>query len=552
MPAAVDYRFYYLDNFQQVLDWIAQRYADLLSEEERDFIATFPGLPLVSRALFVRMMMRRGEFFRTSKLDYPEIGDPLAAARALPAPWLGEDPVLTLEQLFALATKPELVRCFALGAALKPARKSELLEVLRQDPAHARARPWSQWLADDTDVLLHLRQQALCDRLRLMFFGNLRQDWSEFVLADLGMFRYERIAFAPQARGFRSRADIDHYLHLHACKQRYHAGDAPAAILPDLLAEVPAGGYDNAWLASRFDRLMFQLGQAFEKLQDWAQAQAVYAASRYPGARARTVRVLEKQGRFGAAHALLQAALRAPENEAERQQLLRVAPRLARQLGHPPPAREAAPVVQRMDLVLPATGQRVELVVQAHLQCAQAPVFYVENALATALFGLLCWDAIFAALPGAFFHPFQRGPADLYSADFHARRQQEFARCLARLDDGSHHQAILATYDAKLGLQSSFVAWDWLHREMLVMALECIPAAHLKLWCLRILEDVRENRSGFPDLIQFWPDERRYRMIEVKGPGDRLQDNQQRWLAYCARHDMPVSVCYLQWAPEAA
>jgi hypothetical protein len=48
---------------------------------------------------------------------------------------------------------------------------------------------------------------------------------------------------------------------------------------------------------------------------------------------------------------------------------------------------------------------------------------------------------------------------------------------------------------------------------------------------------VKDNRTGFPDLIQFWPAERRYDMIEVKGPGDRLQDNQLRWIDYCgARH----------------
>ena len=51
-----------------------------------------------------------------------------------------------------------------------------------------------------------------------------------------------------------------------------------------------------------------------------------------------------------------------------------------------------------------------------------------------------------------------------------------------------------------------------------------------------------------PDLIQFWPAERRYRMIEVKGPGDRLQDNQKRWLAFCAQHGMPVDVCYVRWS----
>lgn len=41
-------------------------------------------------------------------------------------------------------------------------------------------------------------------------------------------------------------------------------------------------------------------------------------------------------------------------------------------------------------------------------------------------------------------------------------------------------------------------------------------------------------------------------MIEVKGPGDRLQDNQLRWLDFCAEHGMPVSVCYVQWADTEA
>ena len=79
----------------------------------------------------------------------------------------------------------------------------------------------------------------------------------------------------------------------------------------------------------------------------------------------------------------------------------------------------------------------------------------------------------------------------------------------------------------------------------------CIPPAHLRKWCERILLDVKENHTGFPDLIRFWPAEKRYQMIEVKGPGDRLQDNQLRWIDYCAAHGMPVSVCYLQWEQAA-
>lgn len=37
-------------------------------------------------------------------------------------------------------------------------------------------------------------------------------------------------------------------------------------------------------------------------------------------------------------------------------------------------------------------------------------------------------------------------------------------------------------------------------------------------------------------------------MIEVKGPGDRLQDNQKRWLAFFAEQDIPVCVCYVSWS----
>jgi len=83
------------------------------------------------------------------------------------------------------------------------------------------------------------------------------------------------------------------------------------------------------------------------------------------------------------------------------------------------------------------------------------------------------------------------------------------------------------------------------------MALACLPAAHLAHYFTRMLQDIPVNRSGLPDLIQFYPAESRYRLLEVKGPGDRLQDNQLRWLDYCAAHALPVTVCYVQWADGA-
>ena len=123
-----------------------------------------------------------------------------------------------------------------------------------------------------------------------------------------------------------------------------------------------------------------------------------------------------------------------------------------------------------------------------------------------------------------------------------------FARCLACLDSDDYRACIRRTFREKAGIHNAFVAWGLLDEVLLEQALDCLPAAHLKLIFQRILADVPGNRSGLPDLIQFWPAERRYRMIEVKGPGDRLQDNQKRWIDYAGRHDLPITVCYVQWA----
>ena len=72
--------FYYLKNFELVLATILGRYADLLLENELKFIGEFTRAPLNSRALLVRLVMRRGDLFRASKVVYAEIGDTRAAA----------------------------------------------------------------------------------------------------------------------------------------------------------------------------------------------------------------------------------------------------------------------------------------------------------------------------------------------------------------------------------------------------------------------------------------------------------------------------------------
>lgn len=549
MPVTLPDPFYYLENFQRVLDWIAQRYSDLLTDDERSFIEQFPALPQASRALLVRMVMRKGQVFRSGKLRYAEIGCPDAAAKPLLAlGWVAHNPPLDVVQLFALLRKAELIQAFRFSASGSAARKHEMLEELAL--VFPVSQPLTLWAPDIAESIYEVQVTALCERLRLMFFGNLYQGWSEFVLSDLGIYRYEVVEFSESSRGFRSRQDVDDYLHLHRCRERFDDGEYLDVILPD----IPTSPYANGWLEGRRNKLLFRFAQEYERCNELATALTLYRDCSYAGARLRSIRVLEKSGAEAAAYELAMTAWQQPESEVEQQALLRMLPRLRRKLGHAKVAASKAPAIAEhiLNLPDPALPLSVEQVVQAHYSSADAPVFYVENALINSLFGLLCWPAIFAALPGAFFHPFHQGPVDLHHPDFVQKRQDLFDACLSQLDDGRYQQTIIDTFQLKANIQSPFVFWGMLDEALLKLALHCIPATHLKKYFERILRDIATNRSGLPDLIQFWPQEQRYCMLEVKGPGDRLQDNQIRWMHYCIAHQMPVVVTYVQWSEQAA
>ncbi|QTF93363.1 VRR-NUC domain-containing protein [Halomonas sp. BM-2019] len=531
--ASLEDPFYYLANFQFVLGWVAERHGDLLSAEEQAFLADFAALPRASRALLVRMVMRRGEHFRTSKLVYPEIsadsqdraesGDGEVALAPLMAAGLVEgDPVLPLELLFAQLRLPELRLALAeeIRAAGLPAMlgKAALFDALA--PRRLEARPLAEWWPAAPDRVVRLTVMASCDRLRLLFFGNLRQDWAEFVLTELGLQCFEVVPFGAESRAFQRRAELEAYLALHRLRQRLDAGESAVG----LVREWSAPPDDNPWLRSRGHRLRVALGRQAEREGAPGVALDCYVAAGWPPAtgsaeaRVRRLRLLERQGRYAEALALAEPLARAPADEAEAQALERLLPRLRRRLGLPVEASPPASEPQWMELRLARTAG-VELAVRDRLHRDEAPVHYVENALFTGLFGLLC--------------------------------------CLATLDEGRHGEAILATWRAKQGIANPFVHWDGLDEPLLTLALARIPPAHLRACFERLLGDLKANRAGLPDLIQFLPEASAptapaYRLIEVKGPGDSLQDNQRRWLAFFRAEGIPAAVCRVRWQDGGA
>ncbi|NWN92106.1 VRR-NUC domain-containing protein [Marinobacter adhaerens] len=553
VPASLDDPLYYLENMDILVAWVSDHHCDLLTAQERDRLTAFAGLDSGPRALLTRMVMRTGELFRIDKLRYPEL--PVPEAEALDVlvqdNWLDTAPDLYLDDLFRLFTLAELRPVFmpwlqAQGYA-KTVRKAHMREALAA--SFSDPRPLRDWLAEDDHPpgVVQLQDMALFDRVRLMFFGNLRQSWTDFVLVELGIQQFEPVPFTPESRAFQLRSDVDCYLQMHQCRERLDNGEPAAEVWPAVPPPV-----SNPWLTSRRERLLLELGRQADRQGEQELALQVWGASQHREARLKQLRLLERMKRFDQAWRLACQWQATELSDAEAQGLDRLLKRLAAKVGAHKPVAVDNPELAEFALALPRseTGT-VERAALTHLSTDEAPVFYTENTLINALFGLLCWPVIFRPLPGAFFHPFHTGPVDLLRDDFVARRQQAFEERFSLLETRAYRQVILETFRQKQGIANPFVVWPVLDEALLTLALDCIPARHLQALFRRLLNNIREHRSGFPDLIRFVPDapdpEQRYEMIEVKGPGDRLQDHQIRWLHFFARQGIPAWVCYVRW-----
>lgn len=554
VPASLDDPLYYLENMDILVAWVYDHHRDLLTTQERDRLAVFAALGSGPRALLTRMVMRNGDLFRVDKLRYPELPVPEAEALAILVQngWLDTAPDLCLDELFRLFTLAELRPAFmawlqAQGYS-KTVGKAQMREALTASFGEPRTvQDWLTGADNNPPGVVQLQDMALFDRIRLMFFGNLRQGWTDFVLVELGIQQFEPVPFTPESRAFQQRSDVDCYLQMHQCRERLDNGEPAAEVWSALPPPV-----DNPWLASRRERLLLELGRQADRQGEQELALQVWGASQHREARLKQLRLLERMKRFDQAWSIACRWQATELSDAETQGLNRLLKRLATKVGTHKPVTVDNPEVAEFRLALPRpeTGT-VELAALTYLSTDEAPVFYVENTLINALFGLLCWPVIFRPLPGAFFHPFHTGPADLLRDDFVARRQQAFEERFSLLETEAYRQVILEAFRQKQGIANPFVVWPVLDEDLLILALDCIPARHLQALFRRLLNNIREHRSGFPDLIRFVPDapdpEQRYEMIEVKGPGDRLQDHQVRWLYFFARQGIPARVCYVRW-----
>jgi hypothetical protein len=559
---------YYLDNFQIILDFVDGHYDDILSADEKNFSRSFRSLSRDARRLYVRLVSRKGPLFRSDTLVYKEITDIDAAAEELNQQgFLEVDGCWELEEQLAVLRKPEvleLISSCTQGSgpdssmtALRAFRKDQLVEL-------ATAIPNQHEVRDYLRGLFHL-YRPLKEReiqiYRLLFFGNLYQDLTEFVVTDLGHVRYESYKIRRKDRLFRSREVLEHTFHLIELNDAFYqiveersVNEIDANALLSLIEYLPEPGTaeQDPGLRRMRDNVVNGIARHLERIGKDRQALHLYRLAALPPSRERQVRILERQGGVEEAIELCRKIVSDPWEETELEFAERYIRKLSRKLGLPVVEAESVEIPTE-DLELehdPLVS--VEETVLRFFQEQGFSAYHAENVLWVGLFGLAFWDIVFLSLPGTFFNRYQRGPRDLLRPEFRRRRKKLVKDRLNHIQTfSSWPDELLDLYDRKRGIANDLVQWKFLPRELVERSANLVPRPHLVAVFDRLSQNPGANKSGFPDLILFSDARSRttksYELVEVKSPGDQLQINQKRWLKYFTKNGIPYRIIRVQW-----
>lgn len=539
---------YYLANFKELINYVFAQYEDLLNPAERGFYSIFSQLSEDAQKLYVRMLTRKGNLFRFQKLQYAEIHDTCTAADELRhCRLITIDKPHPIESLLPLFSKPEWLKILS-QLELEQSTLIDLKKLKRADLDSVLVEIGQGFdictLIDEK--VFELVNPEIFDCYKLLFFGNLNQDLTEFVLRDLGLYQFEKYHIDKKARLFVDRHQINAYLDYYELLNDLDnvlAGNATQIIAFQQL--LPQQHKQDKTLARRIQRVTLTLARQLERLDCLDDALSLYQQCELPPARERMARILVKQHRIDKALKLCQKITQSPIDESEAIFANSFAYRTAKkhQIDWPKPNNYQP----ETEIIVIEQSQHGVEVDAAEYFNQFGECIYVENSLFCSLFGLHYWEMLFAPVQGAFTNPFQIRPHDLYEKDFIHSRRDIFQELTSKLENVSeNHGVYLQAMQRKFGIASPFVFWELLTENLLKLAIERIPSKHWQVIFKRIWQDIRANRSGFPDLILF-PDSGSYELIEIKGPGDRLQKNQLRWMQYFAEYDIPHRVVHVDW-----
>ncbi|XP_020824255.1 fanconi-associated nuclease 1 [Phascolarctos cinereus] len=173
-----------------------------------------------------------------------------------------------------------------------------------------------------------------------------------------------------------------------------------------------------------------------------------------------------------------------------------------------------------------------------------------EGSTFITLYSLLLWDIIFMdGIPDVFRNSYQAFPLDLYTDSFYENRCDAIESRLQMIHEASPEtlkELIANVWNAQEGKVASGVNWDRFSSLQQAQDLvSCFGGPFLSGVCRLLATDLRHHRGGLPDLVVWNTPNNHFKLVEVKGPNDRLSHKQMIWLDELQQLGAQVEVCHV-------
>ena len=498
---------YYASNLSFVVDFVLSRNSHLIAFAHLSGLMTFLGLSESAKRLFSRLLIRTGPVFLVSSLSYEEIPDLTSAIRELEASGLIDGTGVSGEALLKKLTKDQI--CDGFPVVQAPSTKKMLIgQILSKYSDHriisivTKFHPWIRIVNNETWGLL-----------RILFFGNRHRDWSSFITEDLGQTKWEEVPLTrplfEDAGQFSTHVRL---IELSDLSKRCMDYVGLASEISAELTQLEQKDRNDRY----FKKTALALGQFFERKAKWKEAIAIYDLIKVHPARERQIRIYKKLQMDRQKDLLVNAILVEPYSALE----LQFAKRMLGEKSKAPPT-SIEKLHKHQDLI--------ESYAMENFFCSAKWVMHCENTFFRALVGLIYWPAIFAPLRWAFTNPYQSAPNDLFDERFFINREKLIEGLEHELvDDTRFLQHLMGVYDDKRGISNRLVSWSLFERIPIEEWLSAIPIQVLKNVSSFLIRNLSDFKSGMPDLFVCYGDEE-FELVEIKGPTDRLQPQQQAW-----------------------
>ncbi|HEU0145580.1 MAG TPA: exonuclease, partial [Bradyrhizobium sp.] len=381
--------YYYLDHFMEMLEFVRTTYGEVLIGEHHAFMAQFRTLSKDAQCLLIRMVNRRGSIFNRVLFKYAEISDIERAASDLIA--------CGLARVLEAADYAAFVSCLPKETLANGARAAGHAEVrlswskpklvayvLAEVPFAVAAEQCggSQFIA--------LSNTRPIEFLLYLYFGKTENDLKSFALRDLGVLRTNtESAFSARF------TDADEARVCFYYSQLLDRLATPAvAVYGRAADEILLGPLCPSNHASDLrSNAACIIGQFFERNDRLDLALKLYSAGSSPECNERLVRLLYAQGDKASAEERLRQMIDDPASDSE---LIFATDFHARKFG----GRRTGLCTEllraaRTIVVDDAYRGNPEAGVAGVMRRQGSRVFFAENMLWHALFGLLFWDELF-------------------------------------------------------------------------------------------------------------------------------------------------------------